>query len=90
MKRIPPVLEYLLDSVQHWPARYLNLGNIGRNDRLYIIMEDWWPLANEIEKAWTGVGESDRAIISKLVPQDDHMFLIMVCLLRGTDRKSVV
>ena len=84
MKRIPPVLEYLLDSVQHWPTTYLKLGDIGRKDILYIAMEGWWPLANKIEKAWTGVAESDRAIISKLVLQGHHRFLLMVCLLRNT------
>ena len=45
-------------------------------------MEKYWHLANELEQAWTGVEESDRAIISKLVLQDDHRFLIMVCPLQ--------
>jgi len=68
-------------------------------------MEEYWPLVNEIEEAWTGVEERDRAIISRLVPQDNTMFLIMVCLwfntpyrklkdvvgiLRGPSRASIV
>ena len=44
-------------------------------------MEEYWPLVNELEQAWTGMEESDRAIISKLVSCDDHSALIMVCLL---------
>ena len=47
-------------------------------------MEKGWPLANELEKAWTGVEERDRAIISKLVLQDNHRLLIMVSLLLST------
>ena len=84
LKKIPPVLEYLLDSVQEWPTHYFISRNIGRRHVLYSMMEKCWPLVNELEKAWTGVEESDRAIISKLVLQDDHRLLIMVCLLRIT------
>ena len=47
-------------------------------------MEDYWPLVNELEQAWTGVEETDRAIISKLAPQGSLRFLIMVCPLRYT------
>ena len=85
LKKIPPVLEYLLDSVQDWPIRHFgNYRNVGHKDILYSMMEKYWPLVNELEKAWTGVEESDRAIISKLVLQDHHRLLIMVCLLRST------
>ena len=81
LKKIPPVLEYLLDSIQDWPTYYFV--DKGHNDTPYSAMEECWPLANELEKAWTGVEESDRAIISKLVLQDSHRLLIMVCLLRS-------
>ena len=97
LKKIPPVFKYLLDSVQDWPTRYsldsaqqywptIYLGprNIGDKHVLYRTMEKCWPLVNELEKAWTGMEESDRAIISKLVLQDDLRFLLMVCLLRST------
>ena len=78
LKKIPPVLEYLLDSVQHyWPMKQFPF------DTGYYTMAECWPLANEIEKAWTGVEESDRAIISKLVLQGNQWFLLMVCLLRS-------
>ena len=50
-------------------------------------MEKFWPLANQLEQAWTGVEESDRAIISKLALQGDHRLLIMVCPLRYTIQK---
>ena len=81
LKKIPPVLEYLLDSVQRWPTEYFTRGNVGERHVLYRTMEKYWPLVNELEKAWTGVEERDRAIISKLVLQDDLRFLLMVCLL---------
>ncbi len=51
---------------------------------LYSKMETYWPLVNVIEEAWTGVEEHDRAIISNLVQQDNHRFLIMVRLVRYT------
>ena len=78
LKKIPPVLEYLLDSVQDWPMQEFDF------DNRYDTMVECWPSANELEKAWTGVEESDRAIISKLVLQGYHWFLLMVCLLRST------
>ena len=43
-------------------------------------MEEFWPLANELEQAWTGLEESDRAIISNLVSQHNRSTLIMVCM----------
>ena len=82
--KIPPVLEYLLDSVQDWPIRYFDYHNDVREHLLIRTMEKCWPLANELERAWTGVEESDRAIISRLVQQNKHRFLLMVCLLRST------
>ena len=84
LKKIPPVLEYLLDSAQDWPTKYFGSGNIGQKHILYIMMEKCWPLVNELEKAWTGVEESDRAIISRLVPQDNHRLLLIVCLILST------
>ena len=84
LKKAPPVLEYLLDSVQDWPRSQLGYSrDMGHKDTLYSTMEKYWPLANELEKAWTGVEEIDRTIISKLVLQDNHR-LLMVCLLRST------
>jgi len=88
--KIPPVLEYLLDSVCHWP-RYLSIpidvgqkqGNCTTNS-LYSKMDTYWPLVNELEEAWTSVEERDRAIISNLVRRDNHSVLIMVCLVRYT------
>ena len=44
-------------------------------------MEEYWPLVNELEQAWTGVEESDRAIISRLVSPYNRSALILVCLL---------
>ena len=85
LKKIPTVLGYLLDSVQDWPTKYLgSYRNVGQKDILHSTMEKCWPLANELEKAWTGVEQIDRAIISKLVLQDNHRLLLMVCLLRST------
>ena len=51
-------------------------------------MEDYYPLMNQLEQAWTGVEETDRAIISTLVPQGgDRCLLIMVCPHRYTIKK---
>ena len=84
LKKIPPVLEYLLDSVQDWPAYYFAFNDIGHEHKFYRTMENCWPLANELEKAWTGVEANDRAILSKLVLQGNPRFLLTVCLLRST------
>jgi len=84
--KIPAVLEYLLDSVRDWPPRLFDDFDVGEKHgicttySLYSKMVEYWPLVDEIEQAWTGVEERDRAIISKLVPQDNNRFLIMVCL----------
>ena len=40
-------------------------------------MEEYWPLVNELEQAWTDLEESDR--VSNLVSQHNHSTLIMVC-----------
>ena len=90
LTKIPPALEYLLDSVQYWPETYIwdfavgqKQGNRTTNS-LYDKMETYWPLVNELEDAWTGVEERDRAIISNLIPQRKRPFLIMVRLVRYT------
>ena len=87
LKKIPPILDYLLDSVDDWPTNYFlssfTVGQKHRNCRSNSFnsqMEDYWPLANELEQVWTGVEETDRAIISKVAPQNiDRRTLIMVC-----------
>ena len=94
LEKIPPVLEYLLDSVDDWRIYHLYHFAVGQRHRkcttysLYSKMEEFWPLANELEQAWTGVEESDRAIISKLALQDNHRFLILVCPLRCNIQKA--
>ena len=86
MKKIPPVLEYILDSVGVGDWTYQCLHSLEpRSDRkqgLYREMGKYWPLVNALEQAWTGVEESDRAIISTLVPQGNHRLLILVCPLQ--------
>ena len=81
LKKIPRVLEYLLDSVRDWPNHLLFSIESAKDQKqeLYSAMWKYWPLVNELEQAWTGVEESDRAIISMLVLQDNHRFLILVC-----------
>ena len=81
LKKIPPVLEYLLDSVHDWPDRYYYFIPLQVPD---AMMWRNWHLVNELEQAWTGVEETDRAIISKLVPQGNHRRLILVCPLQYT------
>ena len=92
--KIPPVLEYLLDSVRDWPIANVWGFAVGQkvgqkqgnctNNSLYSKMERYWPLVNELEEAWTGVEERDRATISNLVLQDKHALLIMVRLVQYT------
>ena len=81
LKKIPPVLEYLLDSVRDWPSPLVFSVEPTKDEQqeLYSAMWKYWPLVIELEQAWTGVEESDRATISKLVLQDNHRFLILVC-----------
>ena len=78
LTKIPPVLEYLLDSVRGWPTTYTWPRVVGQKPG-DCSMEKYWHLVNALEEAWTGVEESDRAVISKL---DNHRVLIMVCLVR--------
>jgi len=95
LKKIPPVLEYLLDSVRDWPlpsGRYptYTVGQKHRNctiNSLYCKSGEYWRLVDEIEQAWTGVEESDRAFISRL-DQANVRLLILVCLLRYTNTGS--
>ena len=88
LTKIPPVLEYLLDSVRYWPGGRFDSFTVGQKhrncttDSLYSKMEEYWPLVNELEQAWTGVEESDRAIISNLLLPLNRGALIVVCLLR--------
>ena len=91
LTKIPPVLEYLLDSVRSWPLINFDAFAVGQKhgncttNSLNSKMDKYWPLVNELEQAWTGVEERDRAIVSNL---DNHGFLIMVCLLRCTMYKA--
>jgi len=93
LKKIPPILEYLLDSVRVSPAPNHDVYTVGetyRNDTtnsLYCKSGEYWSLVNEIEQAWSGVEERDRAIISKLL-RVDVASLILVCLLRYTIPES--
>ena len=51
-------------------------------------MKHCWPLVNKLEQAWTGVEETEGAIISKLVPQDcDRKLLITVFPVQYTMQK---
>jgi len=85
LKKIPPVLEYLLDSVRDWPSQPF-LYRVSQRytgcttHSLYCKSGARWPLVNEVEQAWTGVEESDRAFISRL-DQANVRHLILVCLL---------
>jgi len=92
LKKIPPVLEYLLDSARHWRHSSMpyKVGQEHRNcttNSLYCKSGEHWPLVNEFEQAWTGVEESDRAFISNLV-QANIRPLILVCPLRYTNTEG--
>ena len=93
LKKIPPILEYLLDSLDHWsvPEVY-GPSSVGRKHRNRTsnslnskVGQYCWHFMYELEQVWTGVEETDRASILKHVPQDtNRMRLIMVCPLRHT------
>ena len=93
LRKLPPILEYLLDLVHDRHAPYPSTYTVGQKRRcfttnsLYCKSVERWSLANEVEHAWTGVEESDRAIVSQLV-QGKYRFLIEVCLLRYTIAES--
>jgi len=92
LEKIPPVLEYLLDSVRDWPQKYFvyTVGQRHRNcttNSLYCKSGEYWYLVDEIEQAWTGAEDSDRAFISRL-DQANVKYLIMVCLPRYTNTGS--
>ena len=94
LKKIPPVLEYLLDSVNYLgysiphpfpvdPRHGNRMPNL-----LHSTMWKHWPLMNHLEREWTGVEKTDRAIISRLAPRNlDRMSLVMVCPLQFTIQK---
>ena len=58
-KKVPPVLEYLLQGVT--PS---SSGSDEKCNTLWKI-RDHWAIVNEIEQAWTGIKELDRALVSK-------------------------
>ena len=88
--KIPTVLEYLLDSLGGWPSADVWEDTVGQKQgnwtthSLYSKLEEYWPLINELEEAWTGVEERDRAIIFNLSRQINLNALIMVRLVRYT------
>ena len=92
LKKIPPVLEYLLDAVHDWPVQ-LSTYRVSQKHTNYTANSlhckpgEHWQLVDEIEQAWTGVEESDRALISNLV-EDNLRSLILVCLLRYTTTEA--
>ena len=86
LKKVPPVLEYLLDSVRHhWSTLRFDNKPVGQNtvivstNSLDHKLEKWWHLVNELEQAWTGVEETDRAFISKQLPRGHRELVIVVC-----------
>ena len=96
LAKIPPVLEYLLDSVHEWRYVLFRFSAVCQKqgnrsaDSLYSKMEKYWPLVNELEQAWTGVEENDRAITARLVSQHNHSDLIMVCVIRYAISKAKI
>jgi len=86
LQKIPPVLEYLLDSVRDWPTGVLHYRVSQKHtgcttNSLHCKAGDRWQLVDEIEQVWVGVEERDRALISKL-DQANLRTLILVCMPR--------
>jgi hypothetical protein len=92
LKKAPPILEYLVDSIHAKPAAPIGSYIVGQRlihcttNSLHCKLDECWTVINEIEQAWTGVEGSDRAIISDLV-QGDCRSLIMVFLRPDTPLK---
>jgi len=93
LKKIPPILEYLLDSLRAEPGSYFGKTTVGQNhincttNSLHCKSDKCWAMVNRIEQAWTNAEERDRAIISNLA-QGDRQSLITVCLLPYTITES--
>jgi len=89
LKKIPAILEYLLDLGGDLHSPYFGDYSVGQRRRycttnsLYCKLAGRWSLANEIEQAWTGVEESDRAIVAQLA-KGYQSLLIRVCPLLNT------
>ena len=58
-KKVPPVLEYLLQGVTPFSS------NLDENRLTLQKTQDYWAIVNGIEQAWTGIEELDRASVSK-------------------------
>jgi hypothetical protein len=70
VKKIPPVLEYILDSEYRHRTTVYPLNYQVRQSTETVVTnwlhwkpEHGWLLMNEIEQAWTGVEKSDRDFI---------------------------
>ena len=77
-------MEFYFSGPVHGRSPYFIGPGVGQKhsnyttNSLYSKIRKCWPLANELEQAWTGVEETDRSIISKLAQQDDCRFLLIV------------
>ena len=83
LKKIPAILEYLLDLVHDWQSppnspHGTSKGGSCTSSSFYCEPVNSWSLANRIEQAWTGVEESDRAMVSQLAKGHQRL-LIQVC-----------
>ena len=61
------------------PTQWVKSTDIVTTNSVRCQGEEYWDLVNKLEQAWTGVAESDRALISDHVPQHHRGPIIMVC-----------
>ena len=94
--KLPPVLEYLFESfpTNPHPQVFSNFSvglsiEIIATNSLFENTQDSWFLVNEVELAWTGVQESDRAFISKYDLQSHHRLLSVSLLPSFTTAESL-
>ena len=82
-ERLPPVLEYISDSFPDWVSgppftfSVCQMQRIETNQLTLCQAHKNWGLVNEVEQAWTGVEEKDRAFISRYGLYG-HLRLLMV------------
>ena len=74
-KKVPPVLEYLLQG-----GVTPSSSDLDENCLTLRKIQDHWAIVNEIEQAWTGAEELDRASVSKW-DRDTRIRLTKVCCL---------
>jgi len=62
--------------------------DLKQTNSLYAKAHKYWALVNEVEQAWTGVEDKDRAFISKSGHYDQNSLLMVGPLLSDATTES--